>query len=186
MVTPVSPLTDKLRRVSLARMKRIVLLGPAGSGKTTLARRLGERTGVPVICLDDVWRPEWGKDDVPAFRSLMMAAHAGEDWISDGNFAAATFDIRLPRASLVVWLDRPRWLCVLRAMTRIFRQDSDHRIAGLIKVLRFITNFDRVNRPLIETLRLKHGPKVPVLCLKNDREIETFASSFERAQGNLR
>jgi adenylate kinase family enzyme len=174
MVTPVSPLTGILRRVSLARMTRIVLLGPAGSGKTTFARRLGERTGLPVICLDDVWRPEWGKNDVPAFRSLLMAAHAGESWISDGNFAAATFDIRIPPATLIVWLDRPRWLCALRAMTRIFRPDSDHRIAGLIKVLRFIANFDRVNRPLIESLRLKHGPTVPVVHLKSDREIETF------------
>jgi adenylate kinase family enzyme len=166
-------------------MTRIVLLGPAGSGKTTLARRLGERTSVPVICLDEVWRPQWGRDDVPAFRSLMMAAHAGESWISDGNFAAATFDIRLPRATLIVWLDRPRWLCALRALTRIVRKDSDHRLSGLMKVLLFIRNFDRVNRPLIETLRLKHGPEVPVLRLKNDREIEAFVSSFERIQGNL-
>jgi adenylate kinase family enzyme len=105
---------------------------------------------------------------------LMIEAHGRENWISDGNFAAATFDIRIPPATLIVWLDRPRWLCALRAMTRIFRQDSDHRIAGLIKVLRFIANFDRVNRPLIESLRLKHGPGVPVRRLKNDREIEAF------------
>ena len=174
MVTLVSPLTGTKSRVSLARMTRIVLLGPAGSGKTTLARRLGERTGLPVICLDAVWRPEWGKNDVPAFRNLMMAAHAGENWISDGNFAAATFDVRLPRATLIVWLDRPRWQCALRAMTRTVRQDSDHGMGGLIKVLRFIANFDRVNRPLIESLRLKHGPTVPVVHLKSDREIATF------------
>jgi adenylate kinase family enzyme len=185
MVTPVSPLTDKLSRVSLAWMTRIMLLGSAGSGKTRLARRLEARTGLPVICLDNVWRPEWGKDDVPAFRVLMVEAHAREYWISDGNFAAATFDIRLPRASLVVWLDRPRWLCALRATTRIFRQDSDHRLSGLTKVLRFIRNFDRVNRPLIETLRIKHGAKVPVIHLKSDREIEAFLSSCERVQGNL-
>ena len=39
---------------------RIVVLGCAGSGKTTLAQRLGERTGAPVICLDAVWQPHWG------------------------------------------------------------------------------------------------------------------------------
>lgn len=174
MVTPVSPLTAQGGRVSLARMTRIVLLGPAGSGKTTLARQLGERANLPVICLDYIWRPQWPKDDVPAFRALMVTSHAGERWVSDGNFATATFDIRLPRATLIVWLDRPRWLCALRSMGRVFRKDDDHRIGGLMKVLRFIAKFERVNRPLIERLRIEHGSHVPVRHLKSDREIEAF------------
>lgn len=174
MVTPVSPLTSQSGRVSLARMARIVLLGPAGAGKTTLARQLGERAKLPVICLDDIWRPEWSNDDVPAFRALMVESHAGERWVSDGNFAAATFDIRLPRATLVVWLDRSRWHCALRAVGRVFRKNSDHHMGGLMKVLRFIAKFERVNRPLIETLRLKHGGGVPVIHLRNDLEIEAF------------
>jgi adenylate kinase family enzyme len=158
-------------------MRRVVLPGTAGSGKTTLARRLGQRSGVPVVVLDDIWRPEWGRDDVAAFRALISEAHAGDRWISDGNFATATFDIRLPRATLIVWLDRPRWLCTLRSIARVVRRDSDHRIAGLIKVMRFIANFDRVNRPLIEGLRIEHGLNVPVLRLTSDREIEAFVSS---------
>ena len=131
-------------------MSRIVVLGCAGSGKTTLARRLGERTGAPVISLDAIWQPHWTEDDVADFRILMKQAHAGESWISDGNFAVATFDIRLPRADLVVWLDRPRLFCAWRAITRVFQPGHDHRIGGLAKVLRFIWNFDRINRPLIE------------------------------------
>ncbi len=178
MVTPVSPLTAQYGRVSLARMTRIVLLGPAGSGKTTLARKLGERAKLPVICLDDIWRPEWTKDDVTGFRALIVTSHAGERWVSDGNFAAATFDIRLPRATLIVWLERPRWLCALRAMGRVFRKDSDHRAGGLVKVLRFIANFERVNRPLIERLRIEHGPHVPVVRLKSGREIEAFVRDW--------
>jgi len=178
MVTPVSPLTAQGCRVSLARMTRIVLLGPAGSGKTTLARQLGERAKLPVICLDDIWRPEWTKDDVPGFRALMREAHAGERWVSDGNFAAATFDIRLPRATLIVWLERPRWLCALRAMGRVVRQDNDHRIGGLVKVLRFIANFERVNRPLIETLRIEHGSNVPITRLKSNREVNAFVRDW--------
>jgi len=91
--------------------RRIVLLGCAGAGKTTLARRLGERSGMPVVCLDAIWRPDWGPNDVERFRALLVEAHAGDAWISDGNFALATFDIRLPRADLIVWLDRPRLRC---------------------------------------------------------------------------
>jgi adenylate kinase family enzyme len=89
-------------------MVRVVILGCAGSGKTILARQLGERTGAPVICLDAIWQPHWKEKDVPTFRTLVQKAHAGEEWISDDNFALATFDIRLPRATLVIWLERPR------------------------------------------------------------------------------
>jgi adenylate kinase family enzyme len=158
-------------------ISRIVVLGCAGSGKTTLARRLGERTGAPVISLDAIWQPQWTDDDVPEFRSLMTQAHAGERWISDGNFAVATFDIRLPRATLVIWLDRPRLFCAWRAITRVFQRGQDHRIGGLVKVLRFIWNFDRINRPLIEAQRIAHGPNVPVCRLSSNREIAAFLAS---------
>ena len=163
----------------MSTMSRIVVLGCAGSGKTTFARRLGERTGAPVICLDAIWQPQWTEDDVANFRNLMKQAHAGETWISDGNFAVATFDIRLPRATLVVWLDRPRLFCAWRAITRVFQPGHEHRIGGLAKVLRFIWNFDRINRPLIETQRIAYGPNVPVCRLSNDREIDAFLASAE-------
>lgn len=156
---------------------RIVLLGPAGAGKSTLARRLGKKLGVPVICLDDIWQPDWGQSDVPAFRALVRAAHAGEAWISDGNFAAATFDLRLPRATLIVWLECPRHLSAWRAFARVLDPDSGHRIRNLSRVLRFIQNFDRINRPLIEKLRLEHGGEVPVCHLAGSRAIENFLNS---------
>jgi len=161
----------------ISTTSRIVILGCAGSGKTFLARQLGERTGAPVICLDAIWQPHWSKDDVAAFRALMNQAHAGETWISDGNFAAATFDIRLPRATLVIWLDRPKLFCTWRAITRVFQPVQDHRIDGLAKVLRFIWNFDRINRPLIEAQRIAHGPNIPVRRLSTNREIAAFMAS---------
>ncbi|HEY6298352.1 MAG TPA: hypothetical protein VIW95_01815 [Candidatus Binatus sp.] len=161
-------------------MSRVVVLGCAGSGKTTLARRLGERMLAPVICLDAIWQPQLGQDDVATFRALMKEAHAGDTWVSDGNFAQVSFDIRLPRATLVIWLDRPKIFCAWHAISRVFRPGEQHRIGSLAKVLRFIWNFERINRPLIEAQRIAHGPDVPVLRLTNDREIAAFLSSCDR------
>ncbi|MGA9510476.1 MAG: hypothetical protein WBV55_17790 [Candidatus Sulfotelmatobacter sp.] len=158
-------------------MTRIVILGCAGSGKTTFARQLGERTGVPVICLDDLWQPHWDDKNVPVFRRLVEKAHAGDEWISDGNFALATFDIRLPRATMVIWLERSKLFCMWSAMTRVFKRGEAHRIGKLAKVLKFIWNFDRVNRPRIEAARASHGPDVPVLRLRTSREIAAFLLS---------
>ena len=159
-------------------MMRIVILGCAGSGKTTLARELGERTGAPVICLDAIWQPHWDEKEVPTFRTLIKKAHAVDAWISDGNFAQATFDIRLPRATLVIWFERSKLSCAWRAITRVFKRGDAHRIGKLIEVLAFIWKFDRVNRPLIETTRVSHGPDVPVCRLTGSREIAAFLAAY--------
>lgn len=156
---------------------RIVILGPGGSGKSTLARRLGKKLDVPVVCLDDIWQPGWGTSDVPAFRALVRAAHASEAWISDGNFAAATFDIRLPRATQILWLECSRPISAWRAFVRVFRPDSGHRLRNLARVLRFIWKFDRINRPLIERLRQEHGAQISVRRLVDSRDVERFLNA---------
>jgi adenylate kinase family enzyme len=159
-------------------MMRIVILGCAGSGKTTLARQLGERTGAPVICLDAIWQPHWGEKEVPTFRTLIRNAHAGDAWISDGNFALATFDIRLSRATLVIWLERSRLSCGWRAITRVLKRGEAHRIGKLTEVLAFIWKFDPVNRPQIETARVSHGREVSICRLTRSRDIAAFLSSY--------
>ncbi len=140
-----------------------------------------------MICLDDIWRPHWGTDDLARFREVMTQAHAADAWISDGNFALATFDIRLPRADLVLWLDRPRLACAWRAAARVLRAGEAHRPRDLLKVLRFIWAFDRVNRPRIEAARAKHGGDVPVVRLHSDGEIAAFLTDLQlRSGGELR
>ncbi|MDO9248643.1 MAG: dephospho-CoA kinase [Phenylobacterium sp.] len=153
-------------------MTRILLLGCAGSGKTTLARRLSERTGAPVIDLDAIWRGR--VQETSDFRATLQVLHAQDAWISDGNFAAVTFDLRIPRADLVVWLNRPRITCAWRAIIRTFQAGEMHRPGDLATVLRFIWNFERQNRPRIEALRVQHGPDVPVVRLRTDSEIAAF------------
>lgn len=157
---------------------RIVILGPAGSGKSTLARRLGETLRAPVISLDEIWQPDWGRDDVPAFRTLMKGAHRGDAWISDGNFAAATFDIRLPRATQIVWLERPRLVCSWRTLSRTFKHGRGHRLRHLPRVWRYIWTFDANNRPLIEKLRLQYGADVPLRRLTSSEEVAAFLRSI--------
>jgi adenylate kinase family enzyme len=155
-------------------LDRIVILGCAGSGKTTLAKRICEATGSTLICLDSIWRPMWTDADVPRFREILTEAHGQDRWVSDGNFATATFDVRLPRATLILWLERPRSVCVRRAILRPFSPDEPHSLRDLWKVLKFVWNFNRRNRPLIEKTRLASAPGVPVRVLRTDEEVDRF------------
>jgi adenylate kinase family enzyme len=160
-------------------VERIVILGCAGTGKTTLARQLGRMTGAPVICLDEIWQPVWTEKDVPAFRAQIEKIHAGDNWISDGNFAVATFDLRLPRATLVIWLQGSKLVCSWRVIVRAFSPGEGHGLSGLLKVLAFVWNFDRINRPRIEAMRLSYGPHVPARQFIGSRNIEEFLSEYE-------
>ncbi|WP_421932176.1 hypothetical protein [Phenylobacterium sp.] len=157
-------------------MTRIILLGCAGAGKTTLARRLAAATAAPLIDLDEIWRAR--SQTTPEFRDTLARLHAGEAWVSDGNFAAVTFDIRLPRADLVVWLERPRLVCAWRAISRVFRAGEMHRPGDLLTVLRFIWGFNRRNRPRIEAARAQYGAEIPVVRLRTDREVDDFVASL--------
>jgi adenylate kinase family enzyme len=96
--------------------QRIVIVGCSGSGKSTLARKLGLRLGLPVVHLDVLhYLPGWKRASLAEFRARITEAHRGDAWISEGNFASWTFDIRLQRAEAVIMLERPRWLCLWRS-----------------------------------------------------------------------
>ena len=92
----------------MVQVQRIMIIGGPGSGKTTLARRLGGLTGLPVVHLDKVsFRPGWvpvPREDLNA--KAILAAHE-EQWIIDGN-SSETWPYRASRAHLILFLDLPR------------------------------------------------------------------------------
>ena len=84
---------------------RFSIVGTAGSGKTTLARRLAQRLGVPHVELDAIhWGPNWQPAEPDDFRQRARAALRGDAWTTDGNYRSVR-DIVWGRAQAVVWLD---------------------------------------------------------------------------------
>lgn len=171
------------------RMRRIIILGSPGSGKSTLARRLGERLGLPVVHLDVLfWEPGWTEPDNEVFRARVSAAIAGDGWVTDGNYISRTFDLRMPRADLIVWLETPRHVCIRRVLVRsaLARPRPDlaagceegFRDNGFGEFFAYAWNFDKVTRPRIEAARLAMAPQTPVVRLKNRRQIDAFIASL--------
>ncbi|HEV2363906.1 MAG TPA: MATE family efflux transporter [Caulobacteraceae bacterium] len=98
-----------------SRLRRIAVLGGGGAGKSTLARRLGEALGLPVVHLDRlVYGPGWVRRDAEALRAGLLPAFERDAWIVEGTYAEASA-LTLPAADLVLWLDQPVWLRLFRS-----------------------------------------------------------------------
>ena len=109
-------------------MRRVVVGGSTGSGKSTFARALAERMGVPLIECDALmWGPNWTAADPDVFRDRVAAAIAADAWVLDGNYSR-TRDLTWARADTFVWLDFPfftiLWRLFKRTNRRIFRREE--------------------------------------------------------------
>jgi adenylate kinase family enzyme len=110
--------------------RRILVDGMTGSGKSTFARALGARTGLPVIHLDlHYWQPGWARPSDDDWRERQRTLVAGDAWIIDGNYNE-TLPLRLERADTVVYLDTPWWLCARRAFARGLRKPGGEMPEG--------------------------------------------------------
>ncbi|HZT67553.1 MAG TPA: AAA family ATPase [Acidimicrobiales bacterium] len=91
-------------------MRRVSVVGNAGSGKTTLARRLASALGVPLIELDAIHHlPNWEPIDPARFQAIVEEMTAADGWVIDGNYRVVVSDGPVwARADTVVWLDPPR------------------------------------------------------------------------------
>jgi len=98
---------------------RIMVMGSSGSGKSTMAKRLGESTGLPVVHLDSIsWSPGWVETPKDIFEAKLREAADRPAWIIDGNYRSWGLDYRLERADTVIFLDFSRCTCLLRALKR--------------------------------------------------------------------
>jgi adenylate kinase family enzyme len=99
-------------------VRRVLVIGSCGSGKTTFARELSRRASLPFVELDALFHgPSWTKR--PTFEADVDAATREERWVVDGNYHPVR-DLLWSRADTIVWLDLPRWLAEARVVGRSF------------------------------------------------------------------
>ena len=165
-----------------AAVRRVLIIGNSGGGKSTLARRLGEKLGLPVIHLDVLfWKPGWVESDDDEFHARIAAFQREDAWISDGNFGGS-WDLRMPLADTIIWIDQPAWLCLVRAISRVVeyrdgvRPDMAEgcRESVDFKFYHFILTYQRKVAPKLEAALATHGAHARIVRLKNDREIADF------------
>jgi adenylate kinase family enzyme len=103
-------------------MKRVVVVGIPGAGKSTLARWIAQRYDLPFHELDGfVEGPGWTQ--LPDYRERIADMVAGDRWVTDGLlYPEGVEQLLLSRADTVVWLDLPRGLVVRRLVRRTLRR----------------------------------------------------------------
>jgi len=170
-------------------MRRVLVIGSPGAGKTTLSTRLAAKLNVPVHYLDlHHWLPGWTYRDGAEARETVRAIAETPAWIMDGNFAE-TFDLRMPRADTLVWLDYPRATCIRRILMRAIkgygRQPPDLPDGCPetfdLQVLRFAWRFPAESRPQIVAATERFGQHLRVFRLEGDHDVATFSRAQELA-----
>jgi adenylate kinase family enzyme len=163
-------------------MRRVLVIGSGGAGKSTFARRLGARLGLPVIHLDKVyWRPGWVEPPKDEWRRTVGELCAGGSWVMDGNYSG-TLDVRLAACDTVVFLDVPRVVCLWRVVKRayIYRDGGRPDVAeGCRETLNgefllWVWNYPGRSRPKALARIEEHGRGKQVITLRSSAEVEKF------------
>lgn len=106
----------------MIRVQLIHVMGVSGSGKTTTAKRIADRLGVPHIEMDAInWQPGWQMLPTDQLRTRVAEVVAGDSWVIDGNYREAR-DLVWGRAQMVVFLDLPLITVLRRLLGRTVRR----------------------------------------------------------------
>lgn len=158
-------------------MKKVIVIGCPGSGKTTFAEKLNKLTGLPLYYLDAIWhKPD--KTHIPReeFDRRISEIFATPEWIIDGNYNR-TIETRLQQCDTVFLFDLPVEVCIQGATDRLGKGRYD--LPWIEKELdpefeTFIRDFSKTSLPKIYELLEKYKSKVQITVFKSREEADNY------------
>lgn len=167
-------------------MERVMIIGPCGAGKSTLAFRLSEQLGLPLIHMDKLaWKPGWVDRSNDELRQILLPLVTRERWLIEGNYGSTLPD-RLPHADTVVYLDYPIRLCLARLVRRLWRyrgcarpdmtEDCPERLD--LGFLWYVLRWNEEARPRIEERVAPYADKL--VRLRSPRETRDWLEQLPR------
>jgi len=154
-------------------LTRVVILGPGASGKSTLARRLGEITGLKMVEIDKIfWQPGLSAMPREQWARVQLGLVAGAGWILDGDLGPYdAVEVRLGAADTVIFLD----FSIARCAWRAFRRSCERADFWL-----WLLQYRRKSRPRLLESIAKHAPHAKLQVLRNPQEVDRFLAEARR------
>lgn len=171
-------------------MQRVLIIGGNGSGKTTMARKLAEITGLPLCHLDSLyWTDGWKPREREEFLALLQAELERPSWILDGNMKSS-LNKRLDYCDTVIYLDFSGIRCFFGAIKRVIQNRGKSRadMGGNCverfdrRTWRFIfgtLKFNKIHRGLFYQA-VAARPNVRLIVLKNRGQVKRFLQSIQK------
>jgi len=156
--------------------KKIAIIGNAGSGKTTLSKKIAQITDLPLKHLDRYfWKPNWQEPNRKEFKKTHDLLCDQGEWIIEG-ISTKTAQYRFERADVIIFLDTSKWTCLYRISKRACINWNQEICAPgckergpTLKFLSFIWNFNKNRRQIIlDMLPQYSNNKVKIIKTKND------------------
>ncbi len=132
-------------------MKKVIVIGSPGAGKSTFAKELARKTELPLYHLDQIWwRENWTHISREEFDRIHTELLTHEEWIIDGDYNR-TRAARIAACDTVFYLRYPRTVCFFSAMRRALKNRGKSRsdiAEGCVEQFdrefrRYIWNFDK-------------------------------------------
>lgn len=163
-------------------MKKVIVIGSPGAGKSTFSRKLRDKTGLPLFYLDMIWhKPDKTNITREEFREELEKIFKKDAWIIDGNYLW-TLEMRLKACDTVFFLDYPVEACLEGASSRIGteREDLPWEETEFDEEFRqYIVDFPKEQLPKMYELLEKYKQEKKWIIFRSREEEEEFWKGFE-------
>lgn len=162
-------------------MKKVLVIGCPGSGKSTFARKLRDKLDLPLFYLDMIWhKPDKSTYTKGEFDKKLAEIIKKDEWIIDGNYSR-TLETRIQKCDTVFYLDLPVEECLKGAESRIgtvredlpwFEDEFDPEFREWIK------DFPKVEIPIINEIVNKYKDSIKLVVFKSRNEADEYINNL--------
>jgi len=169
-------------------LKKVIIIGSGGAGKSTLARKLSDITGIEIYHLDKLfWQPGWISITREELAGKIKEIVARDSWIIDGNYSS-TMDMRMEAADTIIYLDFASIVCIWGILKRRImyagkkRPDITEGCNEKIdwEFFNWVLSFRRRNRKKLLAMLHKYAENRKVFILRSRREVDNLMNKLQK------
>jgi len=166
-------------------MKKILIIGCSGAGKSYLARKLRDILHIDLYYLDCLyWKENWTSIEKEEFDKKLDEILIKDSFIIDGNYKR-TLERRVIASDTIIYLDYDNLFCLNEVYKRNGKEREDlpyelYKTEVVDDEFRtYIENFNDVERPKIYNILSKY-PDKKIMIFKNRDELNKWVDELKK------